>query len=164
MGLGSATYLSGEHGEASRITSVRDVIIKDEFITKLPFVASLPVSKTCLTDEQKQKYAHYHRLIFISSLMLWILDDHNAAIINALREWRLTAEEEKRHDIFDVLPDPSSFKDVALLRDDLNTLSSTPNKKSPLSNKIIDDACSGQLIPDSKLSLFSAFAGGIPSL
>jgi hypothetical protein len=148
LGLGDLShwYQRIDNCEASSITSVRNLIIKDEFITKLPFVASLTVSKTLLTDAQKQKYDRYHRLIFISSLMLWILDNHDAAITNALRELRLTAEaeeeeeeEEKRKDIFDVLPDPSTFQDVALLRDELNILSKKYSARTPPPIKVIDE-------------------------
>lgn len=143
LGLGDLAhwYQRIEHCEASNIASIRSHIIKNEFITKWPFIASLTASKEKLSEAQKQKYEQYHHLIFISSLMLWILDNHNAAIINALRAWRLTAEEpeseSERDDIFDILPDPSTFKDVALLRDNLNTLSSAPDKKSPSPDKII---------------------------
>ena len=85
LGLGDLShwYQRIEHCKASNIASIRSFIIKNELITKWPFVASLTTSKEKLSEAQKQKYEHYHRLIFISSLMLWILDNHDAAITNA---------------------------------------------------------------------------------
>ena len=132
-GLGNVAgwYKDIENCKAKPPAEIHYIISKKEFVTSLPFVASLTVSKLKLPAHQKHKYECYHRLIFISCMLLWILDDHKSAIISALREWRLTAEETERHSILEVLPDPLAYDDIASLRADLDILSKMPGSTTP---------------------------------
>ena len=117
-------YQDIENCKAESTASIQRTITGK--ITALPFVASLVEPKDKIPVGLRAKYDCYHRLIFIACMQLWILDNHQSAILSALREWRLTAEEPERHTILDVLPDPFTYQDIATLRTDLNTLSQEP--------------------------------------
>lgn len=133
----SLWYQDIENCKAANIASIQRTITGK--ITALPFVASLTESKDTIPADLKAKYDCYHRLIFIACILLWILDDHQSAIISALREWRLTAEEPERQSILDVLPDPTTYRDIATLRADLDLLSRKPAPAFTTNDELLAD-------------------------